>query len=147
MKKLLSCLLCLLMLTGCATKNAPILNANQSIYIMLPNNSDTAQTYIVQQELKKNFQIFSTNDVNTALDSSTIKTGFADAKKQQSDLLVCPLIVNTTSGKEAELNIRIFDVKTQKIIDEKNLYKRKNNHTSQYKLLSAIIKKYVAQLY
>ena len=60
-KKILFCILGILTLVSCArgsqTQRIPILNENQSIYIMLPDASNATQTYLVQQELKKNYQL------------------------------------------------------------------------------------------
>ena len=133
MKKILFCILSVLALASCTrntqVQKVPVLNESQSVYIMLPDVSNTVQTYFVQQELKKNFQKFSKSDVSVALDSSSIKTGFVEAKKQKADVIVCPMITQWIDRSERDkigINIRIFDVNTQKIIDEQNLYKRSN---------------------
>ncbi len=163
MKKIFICILGLLTLAGCAhstkTQKIPILNENQSVYIMFPDASISAPTYLVQQELNKNFQKFSKNNVSTALDSSSIKTGFVEAKKQKADVMVCPMITqwrdsdtpNTGTQDKVGINIRIFDVKSQNVVNEQNLYKKSNifafKDASPDVLIPSIIQKYVASLY
>ena len=156
-KKILFCILGILTLVSCArgsqTQRIPILNENQSIYIMLPDASNATQTYLVQQELKKNFQKFSKADISEALDSSSIKMGFIKAKRQKADVMVCPMITQWLDREKRDkigINIRIFDVNTQNVIDEQNLYKRNNNFfkdTEPDKLVPSIIQKYVISLY
>ena len=161
MKKILFCILGLLTFVSCSgttKEHTPILDKNQSIYIMLPDVSDGAQTHLVQEELRKNFTKLSAAKVSTALDQSSIKTGFMEAKKQKADLLVCPMIINwrdtdNSSGLRDKIgiNIRIFDVKTQETINEQNLYKNGKMisfaESSPDKLLAGIIKRYVVLLY
>lgn len=163
MKKLLFCVLGMLTLVGCSrstqTQRAPILNENQSVYIMLPEASSVAQTYMVQQELKKNFQKFSKANVSVSLDASSIKTGLVEAKKQKADVMVCPMITqwrdsdtpNTGIQDKVGINIRIFDVNTQNVVNEQNLYKKSSifafKDGAPDRLLPGIIQKYVISLY
>lgn len=163
MKKILFCVLSGLLLISCARgprpQRLPILSENQSVYIMLPEVSSVTQTYLVQQELKKNFKKFSKIDVSVALDPSSIKTGFVEAKKQKADIMVCPMITQWIDSDTRQtgvrdkigINIRIFDVATQNVINEQNLYKRSNRFsfkdTVPDRLISGIIKKYVISLY